>query len=564
MVLDDEVGPAKDGGAMVTFSLIDEHWIPLVREGRRVEVGIRSALVEAHKFDGLALDDPLEAVAVFRQILLPIVLDAFGAPVDNEQWSARWHVGEFNSGPIIKYLEDRRARFDLFDDTQPFAQVAGLRTAKDETKPVSLLIPRLATGNNVPLFSARTEDNPPALSAGAAARALLAAHCWDTAAIKSGAANDPRASAGKTTGNPTGPVGQLGVVVPLGAKLFHTLMLNAQIRPRGSDDRPQWDAESPADDTWFERSAKGVLDLLTWQSRRIRLIPEQVSEGGELVVRQVVLTAGDRLRGAVHDLEPHTAWKQVEKPKADEPPLRPVRHQPGRAAWRGLEALLATNVQTKEGISAPALLTQLAGLQVYDLVPENLPLRVLTVGVRYGNQSAVVEDVMVDEIPLPVVALVGVSEVRETVLTIADQAEQLRIAANQLGNDLRAAAGGAKVPWDKSQRLGDVLVHALTPAVRRLLTGLARNPDKTRDALKAWTITARRLAWEVAEPALSDAPPGAFLGRDPDKQYGPRLATAEMSFTRSLTNILGLPQAPAGPAQASASPAPAPAAAPAL
>jgi len=546
---------------MAAFNLIDEPWIPLVREGRREEVGIRAALVEAHTFDGLAIDDPLEAVAVLRQVLLPIVLGTLDAPDDDQEWSERWHAEKFDSGPFIEYLEQRRERFDLFDDKRPFAQVAGLRTAKNETKPISLLIPRLASGNNVPLFSARTEDNPPALSAGAAARALLAAHCWDTAAIKSGAADDPRASAGKTTGNPTGPVGQLGVVVPLGANLFHTLMLNLPTLltlPFQRDDRPQWDAERPSDHTWLERRAQGVLDLLTWQSRRIRLIPEQESEASsKVVVRRVVLTTGDRLHGAVHDLEPHTAWRQVEKPKANEPPLRPVRHQPGRAAWRGLEALLATNVQTKEGISAPMLLTQLAGLSVYGHVPENLPLRVLTVGVRYGNQSAVIEDVMVDEIPLPVVALVRDTEVRETVLTIADQAEQLRIAANQLGQDLRAATGGAKVPWDKSQRLGDVLVHALTPTMRRLLAGLARNPDKGNAALEAWTIAARRLAWEVAEPALSDAAPGAFLGRDPDKQFGPRLATAEASFSRSLTNILGR-------TQAAPTPAPAPALAPAL
>ncbi|MBL7498290.1 type I-E CRISPR-associated protein Cse1/CasA [Frankia sp. CNm7] len=536
---------------MTVFDLRVAPWVALVREGRRVEVGVREAVVDAHTFDGLALDDPLEAVAVFRQVLLPVVLDALGAPRGLDEWSALWNAGRFNENQINEYLDSREGLFDLFDAERPFAQVAGLRTAKDETKPVSLLIPRLASGNNVPLFSARTEDAPPALAPAAAARALLAAHCWDTAAIKSGAVGDPRMSAGKTTGNPTGPLGQLGVVLPVGASLFHTLVLNLPIMPLGPRprDRPQWRTADPASSRWSEREALGLLDLLTWQSRRIRLVPEPDSTTvGRVVVRQVVLSAGDRLTGSVQDLERHTAWRQTEKPRADEPPSRPVRHQPGRAAWRGLEALLATAGPTSARVTAPMALTQLAGLQARGRLPEDLPLRVLTVGVRYGNQSAVIEDVMVDEIPLPVVALVADSAVRETVLTVAEQAERLRVAANRLGDDLRAAGGGDKVPWDKSQRLGDVLVYALTPAVRRLLAGLARHPEDTERAEDAWAVVARRLAWEVAEPALSGAGPGTFLGRHPEQRFAPRLAGAEASFRRALNDIFGPVPVPAATA----------------
>jgi CRISPR system Cascade subunit CasA len=199
---------------MPSFDLVSQQWIPVTRAGKRVEVGLLDALLDAREFDGLALDDPLEAVAVLRQVLLPVVLDACGAPRDGKEWASRWDSGRLDGAEprIARYLQDHADRFDLFHPTRPFAQVAGLRTAKDETKPVSLLVPRLASGNNVPLFSARTERDPPWLAPGAAARALLAAHCWDTAAIKSGAVGDEaHVKAGKTTGNPTGPLGQLGV-----------------------------------------------------------------------------------------------------------------------------------------------------------------------------------------------------------------------------------------------------------------------------------------------------------------------------------------------------------------
>ncbi len=157
----------------------------------------------------------------------------------------------------------------------------------------------------------------------------------------------------------------------------------------------------------------------------------------------------------------------------------------------------------------------------------------------YGTQSAVVDDVMVDEIPLPVVALATDSAVRDTVLAVAHQAERLRVAANRLGDDLRAAAGAEKAPWDKGQRLGDILVHSFTPVVRRLLAGLVRSPGEAERAELAWRVVARRLAWEAAEPVLSTAAPGTFLGRDPDARYGPRLAVAEASFRRALNDVLG-------------------------
>ncbi|SBW22910.1 hypothetical protein FDG2_3298 [Candidatus Protofrankia californiensis] len=526
---------------MTGFDLISRPWIPVTRGGRRVEVSLLDALVEGQEIDGLALDNPLEAVAVLRQVLLPAVLDALGAPRDDEEWSRRWEAGQFNAELVLAYLREHADRFDLFHPTAPFAQVAGLRTAKDETKPISLLVPRLATGNNVPLFSARIENDPPALTPAGAARALLAAHCWDTAAIKTGAVGDPRVKAGKTTGNPTGPLGQLGVVVPVGATLFHTLMLNTPVIPQGLRpvDRPQWRA-APAGPDWRERGALGLLDLLTWQSRRVRLLTDADGTApGGVTVRRVVLSAGDRLNASAHDLEPHTAWRQAERPRADEPPVRAVRHQPGRSAWRGLEALLATSIPTSDRVTAPTLLSQLARLREDGYVPEDLPLHVLTVGVRYGTQSAVVDDVMVDEIPLPVVALAADSAVRDTVLAVAHQAERLRVAANRLGDDLRAAAGAEKVPWDRGQRLGDVLVHSFTPTVRRLLAGLARSPDKAEQAEWEWRVVARRLAWEVAEPVLSTAAPSTFLGRDPDARYGPRLAVAEASFRRALNDVLG-------------------------
>lgn len=146
---------------------------------------------------------------------------------------------------LVRYLgpSGYGGRFRLFDPVRPFAQAGGLTALTGETKPSTLLVPSIATGNNVPLFSAVTEADDLDLTPAQAALWLLHAQCWDTAAIKTGAVGDPQAAKGnKTTGNPTGPLGQLGVIVPTGRTLYETLLLNTPVLADGLDpaDRPQW------------------------------------------------------------------------------------------------------------------------------------------------------------------------------------------------------------------------------------------------------------------------------------------------------------------------------------
>src|SRR5699024_9385448 len=131
-------------------------------------------------------------------------------------------------------------------------------------------------------------------------------------------------------------------------------------------------------------------------------------------------------------VEIHTVWRPVDKPKAGEPSRRPVRHQSGRALWRGGSGLLGYGGAGGEaGLNTSTMLGQLADL-ADGVLPEEFPLGVLAVGVEYGNQSAVVENVYVDEIPMPVRAFGAGSEVAEVLRECARQAEELRMALNTL------------------------------------------------------------------------------------------------------------------------------------
>ncbi|MER6300954.1 type I-E CRISPR-associated protein Cse1/CasA [Kitasatospora sp. NPDC001539] len=538
---------------MPGYNLVDEPWLTVrpVSGGPPVNLGIAEVLARAHELEGLVVELPTQLPAVLRQVLLSVVAHATGAPRSIREKGERLaRKGGFTKdelGDIQAYLDEHRGKFDLFDPEVPFGQVAGLRTAKDETKGSAALVATAASGNNVPLFANRTDADPLDLTPAQAAHWLLHAHCWDTAAIKTGVVGDPEVKAGKTTGNPTGPLGQLGVIVPTGRTLYETFMLNLPLTPPDSLGVPQW-LQGPHKPAWKPREAKGLLDLWTWQARRIRLIPHQ-DENGQLKVARVVISAGDRLT-PMPEKEPHTAWTftaPAKKSASSLPERRPRRHTQGKAAWRGLDALLAANRQGPEGsFETSVLLDEISALREIGRLEGNYPLQVETFGMVYGTQSSVVEDVIHDTIPLPLLALQQDSEAHQLLLDVAEQAERLAQAVNNLSADLRRAAGTDPIPWDKGQRPGELLLHTLDPQVRRLLAGVrdARTDEVLDQGRLAWEHVAARHAWDAANALLLAAPATTFGGRTLDqggktgKAHTYRLGTAGANFRRQVDEIL--------------------------
>ncbi|MFJ6618847.1 type I-E CRISPR-associated protein Cse1/CasA [Kitasatospora sp. NPDC091335] len=539
---------------MPGYNLVEEPWLAgrPVGGGPPVALGIAEALARAHALEGLVVGFSTQLPAVLRQVLLPVVAHATGAPRTlrgkGDRLAQKDGFTEDELNRLREYLDEHRAKFDLFDPAAPFAQVAGLRTAKDESKGSAALVATAASGNNVPLFASRTEADPLDLTPAQAAHWLVHTHCWDTAGIKTGVVGDPEVKAGKTTGNQTGPLGQLGVIVPTGRTLYETLLLNLPVTPAGVLGTPQW-LQGPHSPAWKSRPAEGLLDLWTWQARRIRLVPHQ-GDDGRLKVARVVISAGDRLT-PLPAQEPHTAWMftaPAKKSASALPERRPRRHTQGKAAWRGLDALLTPARQGPDGVfETSVLLDEASALRVLGKLDADYPLQVKTFGMVYGTQSSVVEDVIHDAIPLPLLALHQDSEAHELLLDVAEQAEQLAKAVNNLSADLRRAAGTDPIPWDRGQRPGDLLLHTLDPLVRRLLAGVrdAGTDDDVLDRGRlAWEEVAHRLARDAANELLLAAPATTFQGRTvspPGKSGKPltyKLGTAGADFRRQVDEIL--------------------------
>ncbi len=531
----------------MTYELLEQPWVPTAGPGGLIDRSVRRVLAEAHELHGLAALPATVNVAILRQVLLPIVLDAFGPPRSIEELGERLRAGSVDLAILDDYLDRFAHRFDLFHPTEPFGQVAELATAKGEVKGIGLIVPTEASGNNVPLFAPRSEGGGLTLSPAEATRWLLHTQCYDTAAIKSGAVGDAHVKSGKTVGNPTGPVGRFGAVVPIGRTLYETLILNLPIRDAGlaADDRPWWDRPHPTA-SWSSRPAAGLIDLLTWQSRRVRLVYS--GDDASATVHGVVLCAGDRLDPfPVHDpVEPHCAWTIDAKPKPGEPERRPQRHQAGRASWQGFKSLIARAPGTGAGHATSQLLQQVGELWSAGQLELGYPLNVDLAGIEYGNMSAIVEHIVHDALPLPVAALRATSEVGPTLDLVASDADELIKILNGLEGDVRRALGSDLLPWDKGERATARFVHQLDQLVRRLLRGMqlpSPAPHSYDTVIDAWHAEARRLTLAAADDVLAQVPSAAFQGRlvtgSDKKERRYNVATAELRFRSKLRELVG-------------------------
>jgi len=343
-----------------TFDLIESGWIPCVplAGGRARELGIRETLLRAHELREIHDDSPLVTVSLHR-LLLAVLHRACG-PTTPEEWGRLWQADRFPEVEVNAYLEKWRDRFDLFSKTHPFYQTAGLEMERQHT--VARLGTESASGNNPTLFDHTSDGLPPDCTPAEAARVLVAAQGFALGFGQSGEATIE----GQEVAPPYSAHAPLlrGVTLwPAGRSLFETLMLNLLPFRPPTGDAPAWELERPHE--LRDRAspggrevepARGFLDRYTWQSRLVRLLPEE--REGQVVVRWLHFTQGrseEKPPRHPYDYDPMKVYDRDEK-EGDRP--HPLSHH--KAAWRDAHALLAI----KSDAFRPAEVLRNAGILV--------------------------------------------------------------------------------------------------------------------------------------------------------------------------------------------------------
>ena len=304
---------------MASFNLVRDPWIPcLMENGERKLLGIRDAFASAHRILEIEGDTPPVSAALHR-LLIAIVhrnADVDGA----DAWATMWEARAFDMEVFDDYFGRWKQRFDLFGAKRPFYQFSGLDRSVGRSS-ARLLFHQ---AHNATLFSHLREDRPPVLAPAEAARLLIGLMAFDVGGIKTG--GSARAA----------PLNRGAVALAKGESLFQTLALNlCRYAPEEGEpwdfdrnrDMPAWEREYET--AREERNPDGYLDLLTWQSRRILLMPEE-DDCGNTVVRKVAITEGYRLAGTtLYGRETMMAFRQNRRAGTRDDPWPAIRFSEG-------------------------------------------------------------------------------------------------------------------------------------------------------------------------------------------------------------------------------------------
>ncbi|MFD8786348.1 type I-E CRISPR-associated protein Cse1/CasA [Kitasatospora sp. NPDC059599] len=547
-------------GSAPPFDLTVEPWLTVqLSAGGEQELSLREVFAQADAIARLSGDVPTQDFALLR-LLLAVLHDALKGPTDVEEWAELWESAD-PFAAVPGYLDEHRKRFDLCHPATPFLQVARLSNGKDETFPLNRLVADVPNGD--PFFTTRF-PGVDRLSFAEAARWLVHAHAYDTAGIKTGVLDDPRAKGGKAYPQGTAWAGMLGGVSAEGTSLKETLLLNLiateDFPPPGrAPDLPAWrrEPDGPGEGDLRHRPT-GLCDLYTWQSRRVRL---QVDHEG---VFGALLTYGDPLVPRNQQkLEPMTGWRRSraqEKKHGAQLVYMPREHDPERAAWRGLAALLGAESRPQEtgarGEPAealqPGLVHWLARLRNDGALSDETTVRFRTYGTMYGTQQSVVDEVVADEVTMPVV-LLGESSRRLGICAVdavahADKAvDALGWLAHDLvlatvANDKRRVQGNDRTVAEISQdQIRDRAYGELDGHFRTWLAAI-RPGDEVQELSTVWQRTVRRELLRLADELLAAAGDQAWTGRTVKLKDGGEQwinsASAERRFRIALTKAL--------------------------
>jgi CRISPR system Cascade subunit CasA len=477
-----------------SFNLIDREWIPCIQpDGGLAEFSLRQVLQRAHELRGVQGDNPLETAALYR-LLIAVLHSALRGPRKQSEWASLWHKGRWEAVLVNGYLDQWHEHFDLFHPEKPFYQISDERV---KPKSVISLVMEMSAGNMATLFDHHTEIAGEVLTAAKAARKILVAQNFGLAGLS-----------GLDQKFTDAPWGRGIIFLAESDTLFKTLILNIfrypdeEIMPWSTIDQPAWEMDDPHKPE--RRIPKGYLDYLTWQNRRILLVPE--GDEADPMVRIMSVAPGLRLDATVMD-----PMKLYHSGKREGFII--TRFQEDRALWRDSASLFCSRSQLS--IRPPKTLDWIAKLAANEDIPHQQAYRLMGLGM--ANNQAKVEFIHEEHLPLPLDYLER-DELVEQLGTSLDLAEKCRFSLRQASQWLALLVISPNSDEKKWPEIGQIskdqadklTVHwnversywqQLEIPFLHLLEDL---PSHT-EALAGWKETLRKAAWNALEQAANFA-----------------------------------------------------------
>ena len=521
------------------FSLYYEPWIPVLYTSGEIQtVSLKQLFEDGYSIRKIHSGDATTDVAILGIVVVVLFRAVLKDPSEHKdlEGDPKSWIRDVRSGNsdrlrfVFDYFERHQDRFNLFDPERPFMQVADLHTSKGEIKPVS----RLVLDSESEYFSMRAEKTLISLSYAEAARYLVTVQAYDYSGIKSGAVGDPRVKGGKGYPLGVGWYGTTGKIIVHGENLIETLLycidyeqllnvekVKGKKRPLALKDKPVWEHEDPdtaaprayknGDPTKYKDEpalATGMCEILTWQSRRVRLFPENGRVTGVLV------SNGDKWFDRNTYTDPLTAYRYSKNQSTQTRPVwMPKVHSAERTLWRGVDALLTrlNSSEAKQDKPAPVI-QQIASGKYF---PTGAKAHVQLIGVVYGNQSAVIEGTIDESLTLELALLTEQGTqistmVRDNIQTTMNAA----IALGQYAGDLLRAAGKE---YEFRPAVTESALHRMEDEFRTWLEKLHASDDVSSQE-DEWQLQVRRILEDEADQLAVNAGPKAAIGTIYDEQ----------------------------------------------
>jgi CRISPR system Cascade subunit CasA len=474
--------------ADLSFNLVDEKWIPCIwLDGSADELGILEILIKADKIQEIFNPSPLVTASLHR-LLLAILHRNFG-PASTKEWKQIWQSGCFDEKRLRDYFNQWRGRFDLFDKEHPFYQIPNFANRRMKMVPISDLIPELARGHNPTLFDHTFDEGCTPVGFAIAARNLIAIQAFKLGGLSGLDANFEDAPSARNT-----------IFIVRGENLFQTLMLNLvrynsnEPLPVLEDDQPAWEQERPLESTL----PNGYLDYLTWQTLRLRLVPDNT---GEKIIGCEMALGRNLDKNLDQPLDPSVAYHKSKSGKGKG--WIGLRFNEEKVLWRDSTSLFEFSQDEKH---RPRITDWLLELVREGMINEGSVYRIDAYGMNTDPARNKINFWRHERMPLPLKYLSDkyLLEDLEAGLSRAESVGDekrglLRAALNVLAEEL----GGREKFGDLVRHLGAerLFWSRLEEPFQVFLTGLLINWD---GAFGAWENTLRRTASGAFEDATCD------------------------------------------------------------
>lgn len=492
---------------MDKFNLIEKPWVPclMLETNETKDLSLFDTLTQAHKIKEITDNSPLVVVSLHR-FLLAILHSNFG-PKTFEIWKELWRNGKWDEEKLKDYFDEYKNRFNLFDDERPFYQYPIVKKAGGtdaDIAPIELLMQEKASGNNATLFDHSFADNLQNLPPNVATRYLLARQSFSFA----GGVGFPFRLANSTMVSGYS-------VLAVGNNLFETLALNFVRYPHEdtfiyetdedeAPDMPFWERKNLEQATARDKDgtmARGYLDYLTWQSRRIKLIPTEDLQGVQLCQQQQNFKLSDDFMS----LDPFKVYVESTN-KKNKRGYKPLDFQENKSLWRDSHTLFKQANSIKNRSS---LFDHLATIGSFIADGEIEGRKKYSFAI-FGliNDQASVSQWFHERLPLPLVLLTDSDLLTKLELAInfaEEMGNSLRKSVNRLAYELLPNIAG-KDRGEKSREIAQnfpalsVFWSSLEIAFKNFIVAL---PEKDDDAVRKWFDFVKKTSAKALEETVN-------------------------------------------------------------